>query len=81
MQSNNGATHLKTRERLAIKVFQRTAAYDTAIANYLSQEQSTEGCFSINVPFYQTLRNGDNPHQTASLYGNFGDFFEKFIFG
>lgn len=77
MQANGGATHLKTRERLAIKVFQRTAAYDTAIANYLAKEQSTEGCFSVNVPFYQTLRNGDNPHQQASLYGNFGDYFEK----
>ena len=44
MQNNSGSTHLKTRERLAIKVFQRTAAYDTAIANYLAKEQSTEGC-------------------------------------
>jgi phosphoribosylaminoimidazolecarboxamide formyltransferase/IMP cyclohydrolase len=77
MQANGGSTHLKTRERLAIKVFQRTAAYDTAIANYLAKEQSTEGCFSVNTPFYQTLRNGDNPHQKASLYGNFGDYFEK----
>ncbi len=77
MENNGGATRLKTRERLAIKVFQRTAAYDTAIANYLSKEQTTEGSYSVSVPFYQSLRNGDNPHQKASLYGNFGDFFEK----
>lgn len=77
MQGNGGSTHLKTRERLAIKVFQRTAAYDTAIANYLAREQPPEDCYNISVPFYQTLRNGDNPHQKASLYGNFGDYFEK----
>ncbi len=32
MDEHKGATTLKTRERLAIKVFQRTAAYDAAIA-------------------------------------------------
>lgn len=77
MRSNQGATSLKTRERLAIKVFQRTAAYDGAIASYLNCEQKTEGCFSVSLPLCQTLRNGDNPHQQANLYGSFPEFFEK----
>jgi len=77
MKANGGATTLKTRERLAIKVYQRTAAYDSAIADFLNKEQETEANFSISLPLCQTLRNGDNPHQKASLYGNFSDYFEK----
>ncbi len=77
MQSHDGATTLKTRERLAIKVYQRTAAYDAAIARFLNQEQECESCFSVSVPLYQNLRYGENPHQTSSLYGSFGDIFEK----
>ena len=77
MRTEGGATTLKTRERLAIKVYQRTSAYDAAIADYLNREQETEASFSVSLPLCQTLRNGDNPHQKASLYGAFPEFFEK----
>ncbi len=77
MEAEEGETSLKTRERLAIKVFQRTAAYDRAISIYLNRSQETESSFSINLPLYSELRYGENPHQTASLYGNFGDYFTQ----
>jgi phosphoribosylaminoimidazolecarboxamide formyltransferase/IMP cyclohydrolase len=77
MKENDGATTLPTRERLAIKVYQRTAAYDRAIADFLNREQETEGCFSVTVPLCQSLRYGENPHQKANLYGSFNDLFEK----
>ncbi len=77
MKENEGDTELSTRERLATKVFQRTAAYDAAIARYLNKEQETAKNFSISVPLYSELRYGDNPHQAAALYGNFGDYFAK----
>lgn len=77
MADHNGNTTLKTRERLAIKVFQRTAAYDAAIAAHLNQVQETEGSFSISLPLDQELRYGDNPHQHASLYGSFSQHFRK----
>ncbi|MFM2166838.1 MAG: bifunctional phosphoribosylaminoimidazolecarboxamide formyltransferase/IMP cyclohydrolase, partial [Verrucomicrobiota bacterium] len=64
-------------ERLACKVFQRTGAYDTAIAAYLNKEQSTHKTFNLSLPLYAELRYGDNPHQKTSLYGNFGDYFVK----
>ena len=77
MEGEGGATSLKTRERLAIKVYQRTAAYDRAISNYLNDSQETEAGFGLSLPLYSELRYGENPHQEASLYGNFGDYFTK----
>ncbi|MEO6054983.1 MAG: bifunctional phosphoribosylaminoimidazolecarboxamide formyltransferase/IMP cyclohydrolase [Chthoniobacterales bacterium] len=77
MKEENGGTSLKLRERLGIKAFSTTAAYDTAITNYLNREQTTTGTFSITLPLSQRLRYGENPHQTAELYGSFADFYDK----
>ncbi len=77
MKEHNGDTTLGTRERLALKVFQRTSAYDAAIAAFLNKEQTTQKNFSISLPLYADLRYGDNMHQSAALYGNFGDYFTK----
>lgn len=77
MNENEGDTTLGTRERLALKVFQRTSSYDAAIAAYLNKEQTTQKNFSISLPLYADLRYGDNPHQASALYGNFGDYFSK----
>lgn len=77
IDEHDGDTTLKTRERLAIKVFQRTAAYDAAISAHLNECQETESSFSVCLPLDQELRYGDNPHQKASLYGNFSDYFKK----
>jgi phosphoribosylaminoimidazolecarboxamide formyltransferase/IMP cyclohydrolase len=77
IKENGGDTKLSTRERLAWKVFQRTADYDAAIARYLNNEQECAKTFNLSLPLYSELRYGDNPHQATSLYGNFGDYFEK----
>ena len=77
MRDNNGETSLKTRERLSIKVFQRTAAYDRAIASFLNASQETDSSFSLSLPLAQELRYGENPHQQASLYGRFDDCFKQ----
>ncbi|MBP7950385.1 MAG: bifunctional phosphoribosylaminoimidazolecarboxamide formyltransferase/IMP cyclohydrolase [Verrucomicrobiales bacterium] len=77
LRDNKGETSLKTRERLAIKVFQRTSEYDRAIHEYLNREQTTDSCFSLHLPLSMSLRYGDNPHQEARLYGNFGDHFTQ----
>jgi phosphoribosylaminoimidazolecarboxamide formyltransferase/IMP cyclohydrolase len=65
------------RERLAIKAFIKTSEYDRAIANFLNQEQTTDASFSISLPLSTRLRYGENPHQTAALYGRFDECFEK----
>ena len=77
IQANDGATTLKLRERFGIKVFVTTAKYDGAIANYLNKEQETTCSLSLSMPIVARLRYGENPHQTAALYGHFDDHFEK----
>jgi phosphoribosylaminoimidazolecarboxamide formyltransferase/IMP cyclohydrolase len=74
------------RRRLALKVFQRTATYDAAIARYL-EAQATEpdleamsgfpATLTLSWRKAQTLRYGENPHQKAALYGTFADHFEQ----
>jgi phosphoribosylaminoimidazolecarboxamide formyltransferase/IMP cyclohydrolase len=77
MGDNNGETTLKLRERLAIKAFIRTGEYDRAIGNFLNREQTTDASFSLSLPLVTRLRYGENPHQTAALYGDFDKHFEK----
>jgi phosphoribosylaminoimidazolecarboxamide formyltransferase / IMP cyclohydrolase len=77
LRDNDGATTLKLREHLAIKAFIKCSEYDRAIANFLNKEQQTEASFSISLPLVTRLRYGENPHQSAALYGTFDDCFEK----
>jgi phosphoribosylaminoimidazolecarboxamide formyltransferase/IMP cyclohydrolase len=77
IRDNNGETTLKLRERLAIKAFIRTGEYDRAIGNFLNREQTTDASFSLSLPLVTRLRYGENPHQTAALYGDFDKQFEK----
>ncbi len=45
MRANDGATTLATRRALQLKVYQTTAAYDTAIAAWLGEQaKAAEGC-------------------------------------
>jgi phosphoribosylaminoimidazolecarboxamide formyltransferase / IMP cyclohydrolase len=77
MRDNNGETTLKLRERLAIKAFIKTSEYDRAIGTFLNKEQTTDASFSLSVPLVMRLRYGENPHQSAALYGDFDKHFEK----
>jgi phosphoribosylaminoimidazolecarboxamide formyltransferase/IMP cyclohydrolase len=77
IRANDGATTLKLRERLAIKVFVTTSNYDGAIANFFNREQETTCSFSITLPIAARLRYGENPHQQAALYGDFDEHFQK----
>lgn len=51
------------RKRMAFHAFQLTAYYDSLIANYLAGQQ--------------TLRYGENPHQSAQFIGNLNNLFSK----
>src|SRR5207249_8447984 len=77
LRDNNGETTLKLRERLAIKAFIKSSDYDRAIGNFLNKEQTTDASFSLSLPLATRLRYGENPHQTAALYGDFDRHFEK----
>jgi phosphoribosylaminoimidazolecarboxamide formyltransferase/IMP cyclohydrolase len=77
MQENGGATTLKLRERLAVRVFDLTARYDRAIADYLQERQHTRASFTCSHPLAGRLRYGENPHQEAELYGAFHEHLEQ----
>lgn len=77
MRDHEGETTLKLRERLAIKAFIKTSDYDRTIGSFLNQEQSTDASFSLSLPLVTRLRYGENPHQTAALYGDFDQHFKK----
>jgi phosphoribosylaminoimidazolecarboxamide formyltransferase/IMP cyclohydrolase len=77
IRDNNGKTTMKLRERLAIKAFVRTSDYDRAISGFLNKAQTTDASFSLSLPLAMRLRYGENPHQSAALYGDFDEYFEK----
>ncbi len=72
----SGGLSEPTRRRLALKAFERTAAYDAAISDYLCGESADPGSpfpERLRVEFRRSaeLRYGENPHQRAALYGGF----------
>ncbi|GGE09799.1 bifunctional purine biosynthesis protein PurH [Marinithermofilum abyssi] len=58
------------RRRLAAKAFRHTAAYDAAIAGYLTGQSGETFPEKLTVSFdkAQGLRYGENPHQQAAFY-------------
>jgi phosphoribosylaminoimidazolecarboxamide formyltransferase/IMP cyclohydrolase len=70
LAANKGATTLTLRKRLAAKAYARTAAYDAAISNWFAGQLATDApdYRAIGGRLAQTLRYGENPHQTAAFY-------------
>lgn len=77
----NGQTSYGLRLALATKVYAHTAAYDGAIATYLSSLSVTEPdqneaparhewpqTLTLQVQQQQIMRYGENPHQSAAFY-------------
>ena len=66
---NNGGITLSTRRSLAIKVFNTTASYDAAIANYFNKvDNLVPEKLTLSYKLEETLRYGENPHQKAYHY-------------
>jgi phosphoribosylaminoimidazolecarboxamide formyltransferase/IMP cyclohydrolase len=74
------------RRRLALKVFQRTAAYDAAISRFLESREAGPDlealggfppALALSWRRAQLLRYGENPHQKAALYGTFHEHFRQ----
>jgi phosphoribosylaminoimidazolecarboxamide formyltransferase/IMP cyclohydrolase len=74
------------RRTLALKVFQRTASYDAAIAAYLEGQLAGPDLEALSGfpktltrtwQKAQALRYGENPHQQAALYGTFHEHFTQ----
>jgi len=88
---DRGSTTLELRRTLAMRVFARTSAYDAVIAAHLikvfshtavsaaprEQPAGLPRQIAVNSAKVQSLRYGENPHQTAALYGRFPEFFRQ----
>ncbi len=84
----NGAISLQTRRTLAAAAFARTAAYDTAIASYLTSDLTAANApldadaapapgappaaLCLSLRRVQGLRYGENPHQPAAVFAPVG---------
>ena len=74
MDELDGATNLALRRQLALEGFERVAHYDRAIANYFQMIPSNGTAhpterLEVSLPLLQSLRYGENPHQSGALYG------------
>lgn len=82
LRKNEGSLSEKMCFALAQEVFRYTSRYDTAIAEFLGQRNGKgvldlPSELQIRLSKAETLRYGENPHQAAALYGDFGKYFEK----
>ncbi|MBX7149976.1 bifunctional phosphoribosylaminoimidazolecarboxamide formyltransferase/IMP cyclohydrolase [bacterium] len=71
LDKNNGVISTDTNFKLAVKVFQTTAAYDSAIAAYLTPKIGGDvfpDKLTLQFEKLQDLRYGENPHQKACAY-------------
>ncbi len=74
MQDYGCAVSDTTRFELAKKAFSHTAAYDSAISNYLTaiNADGTRSAYPAQINFnfakVQDMRYGENPHQSAAFY-------------
>ncbi len=73
MADNTGNVSAETNFNLAVKVYQRTAAYDAAISNWLGnrlgeEETTFPATLTVQYKKAQEMRYGENPHQQAAFF-------------
>jgi len=73
MKNGGGSVSRETNFRLAVKVYQHTAAYDGAISNWLGA-RTGEGVapypdtLTLQYKLAQGMRYGENPHQSGAFF-------------
>ena len=68
---NAGSIDDEFRKKMALKGFRHTAQYDTLISQYLAKELGDSELpdqLSMTYEKQQSLRYGENPHQSAAFY-------------
>jgi len=77
LRRNHGAIGPSFLERLRREAFEKTAAYDAAIAGFLNVRSARDKYFPARLAFSlgkkALLRYGENPHQAACFYEIQGD--------
>jgi len=75
LKQQKGETNLDQRKLFALKAFQVSSHYDTAIFNYFDPQGKS--AFKLDFHNGEELRYGENPHQNAVFYGDFSSMFGK----
>ena len=65
-----GNTTLETRLQLSAKAYTHTAEYDMCIATYMRKQAELNEKLFASFDLVQTLRYGENPHQSAKFYAS-----------
>ncbi len=76
LNSKGGKTDLDDRRRFAVRAFNTSSHYDSAIFNWFNSN-GQETVFKQSIQESQVLRYGENPHQQGWFFGNLDGLFEK----
>lgn len=90
LQDKNGFTELDDRRRLALRAFNVSSHYDTAIFNWFASQEGSvpnsldaapladiaQTVFKHSIQQSSPLRYGENPHQKAVFFGDLNEIFE-----
>jgi phosphoribosylaminoimidazolecarboxamide formyltransferase / IMP cyclohydrolase len=76
----SGSISYQDRLEFSIEAFNKIAAYDSAIAEYMMGFGQAEyrPWLHVSQALHQSLRYGENPHQPAAVYGNQASFIDCF---
>lgn len=75
LDTKSGESELEDRKWFAKEAFAVSSGYDTAIFNYMDDNQGS--AFRMAEDGLKNLRYGENPHQKGAYYGDFGALFEQ----
>jgi len=70
LDANDGATTYAFRQRMALTAYARTGAYDAAVSAWMAGalDETTPRRQAVAGTLAQSLRYGENPHQSAAFY-------------
>ena len=74
LNEKNGETSLEDRKYFATKAFDVSSHYDSEIYSYFSEGQ---GNLKVSSKDQNTLRYGENPHQSGLFFGKLDELFDK----
>ena len=73
-KNSKGSPSLKDRKLFALKAFNTSSHYDTAIFNYFNENQNA---LKLSFKSSRILRYGENPHQKGLFYGPLSELLEQ----
>lgn len=75
LEAKNGQSVIDERKFFAKEAFAVSSSYDTAIFNYMDNNEGTAFRYAEDNAMH--LRYGENPHQKGTFYGNFNAMFDQ----